>query len=80
MVVNSDCKQAIDRIKDVDLCRDIMMRITDSSLEYAPRITNKVADRMARVCRTELIASYNLISYELPPGFVSDVLLEDRPP
>lgn len=48
-------------------------------LEYASRSTNKVANILAKINRTNVIANYDLVSFELPPGFDMDVILKDQP-
>lgn len=48
-------------------------------LEFKPRTTNKVADRIGR-CRINVLANYELSVFGQPMGFVSDVLMEDKPP
>lgn len=64
VLVSSDCKQALKRIQDpsiidincinVDICRGLTMSRSDIILEFSPRSTNKVADRLAnKMCKTE---------------------------
>ncbi|XP_056695204.1 uncharacterized protein [Spinacia oleracea] len=91
VIINSDSQQAINRILQVDeikdanfwivkKCRDLCTRMTDIRLEFEARKTNRVADRLAKLCRTDVMSDYNLCIIEQAPKSVSEVLMEDRPP
>lgn len=56
------------------------MEMNGCKVEFASRHTNKVADRLAKVCLTDVIGSFNLEYFEQTPGFVADVFWEDKPP
>ncbi|XP_056690353.1 uncharacterized protein [Spinacia oleracea] len=66
VIVNSDSQQAINRIlhveniKDANFfivkkCRGLCMRRNEIRLEYEARETNRVANRLAKLCRTDVI-------------------------
>lgn len=78
VVIATDSKQAIQKIQNaackvayfaiVNHCRDRLAVMTGVELEYGQRTTNKVADRMAKLGRTDVITSYNILTFEHPPG------------
>lgn len=77
VIVNLDSQQAItrivqkDTIKDANFiivkqCRDLFMRMHEIRLEFKARNTNKdAAYRLAKMCRTDIIATYKSIIYVL---------------
>lgn len=91
VIVNSDSQKAVNKFvirettRDanfiiVQQCRDLLTEMQDIELKFEARGTNQVADRMARMCRTDVIANYNLCSIEQAPEFVLDLLMEEMPP
>lgn len=60
-------------------CKDLLQDFPGVEIMNGPRCTNRVADRMAKTCRSDVIASFDLEYFEQPPVFVMDVSLEDKP-
>lgn len=90
MVINSDSQQALDRFGDTQFvdanfhvtnhCKDLLRDLPGVELEFAPRCTNKMAYRMAKMCRTNEINRPKLMYFELHLGYVVNVILEDKRP
>ncbi|XP_056697347.1 uncharacterized protein [Spinacia oleracea] len=83
--ISTDSQQALQRLGDSQVvdanlhltnqCRDLLRDLPDVEVVFAPRSTNKVADRLAKMCRTDVIDRPNLVYFEHPPGYVMDVIL-----
>lgn len=56
------------------------MQIPGIRVEHGGRTANKVADFLAKMCRTNSDHSYNRLILEQVPDFVMAVILEDKPP
>ncbi|XP_056690476.1 uncharacterized protein [Spinacia oleracea] len=90
VILSTDSQQALQRLGDSQVvdanlhltnqCRDLLRDLPDVEVVFAPRSTNKVADRLAKMGRTDVIDRPNLVYFEHPPGYFMDVILEDKPP
>lgn len=94
MIVHLDSMEAISRINDTSHIYDVNKNLTlycrylssnneHCKMEYVGKRTNRVADLLAKQCRTlhYIISPINVETIlASPPGLIMDVLMEEKPP